>query len=280
MLKVIIYKDKISATKIENSDFVEYTIADGSIIKYLNRIVEIKPDVTVEDFMRLLSKHEIAIDSFFDDYTKGIPYKLFMEDMEKETVDGDLEEVELCWEGEVLNNDLAIIGYLRAWLKEEKVIERGEEIHYPHDVSFLPIYIWKKCRLVLNEAINIVDVGDGKRTVTDEDIVFAGLYRWTLFEVLSNFLLEISMNGSPQERDELFSKMEDRGYDLKEVVKNKEQVDFWITVLESELEDMKSALEQASDEEDYEKAAIIQKEMEIIGKELNALREEAKKHLR
>ena len=69
MVKITIYKDKITATKHNKDEntYTEHDISklDGSILKYLNRIVDIKLDVTVEDFMKHLERYEKDIDYCF-----------------------------------------------------------------------------------------------------------------------------------------------------------------------------------------------------------------------
>ena len=280
MLKLIIYKDKITITKWEEKEksWSEYDISklDGSINKYFNRIVEIKPDVTVEDFMLLLEKHEPVIDYCFSDYLKGHQFRLFIDDMNKQDSDTDLGEVEICWEGEIINEDLAIIGYLRGWLKDEKIKELGEEYEVPHDISFLPIHVWKKCKFILNE--NIIVNNLGELNDLKKEMVFAGFYRWTFFELVSHFLEELSINGSPEERDKLSSLMESKKYDAKEVVKSQEQTDFWLAFLTAELEDLNTLLDVTLENEEYEKAAKIKQDIETAEKELFELKEEIKKN--
>jgi hypothetical protein len=279
MLKLIVYKDKITATKWDetNKTWPEYDISktDGAITKYFNRLVEVKPDVTVEDFMLHLEKHEPVIDYCFSDYMKGNQFRVFLDDMNKDNIETDLGEIELCWEGEIVNENFAVIGYLRGWLKDEKIKELGEEHEVPNDVSFLPIHLWKKCTFILNENIivnNIVNLAN-----LEKEIVFAGLSHWTLFEVISHFLEELSVNGSPEERDKMNSLMESKKYDVKEIIKYPDQVDFWLAFMEAELDDLNSALEFALENEEYENASKLKVDIEIAEKDLFELREEVKK---
>ena len=104
MRKIIIYKDKITTMEWHEQErtWVEHDIAklEGSIIKYLNRLVEIKPDVTVYDFMKHLEAYEATIDYFFQDFTRGVSLRPFLEEMEKDGEDAGLGNIELIWEGE------------------------------------------------------------------------------------------------------------------------------------------------------------------------------------
>jgi len=280
MQKLTVYKDKLTVTKWEenNKSWAEYDISklEGSIAKYFNKIVEVKSDVTIQDFINHLEKHESIIDYCFSDYLKDIPLRKFIDDMNKQEADTDFGEVELCWEGEIINDDLAIIGYLRAWLKDEKIKELGEEYEVPHDIALLPIHVWKTCKFILNE--NIIVNNLGEMSDLKKEIVFAGFYRWTLFEVISHFLEELCMNGAPEDRDKLYAEMEDKRYNLKEIVKSKEQSDLWLAFLGQELKDLNVMMDSALESEDYEKASKLKVDIEETKKELLELKEELKKN--
>ncbi len=280
MIKLIIYKDKITTTKWEEKEkiWAEYDISklDGSIAKYFNRVVEIKPDVTVQDFMVHLEKHESVIDYCFSDYLNNVPFKLLLDDMNKQDVETEYGEVELCWEGEIMSNDLITVGYLKAWLKESKIKELGEDYDIPHDINFVSISVWKTCKFILNEQLILSDLGEMDEL--KKEIIFSGFNRRTLFEVISNFLADLTLNGTPTERDKLFEKNGDKGYDLHEVSKNKEQAEFWISFLDVELRDMYALRDLLVEKDDYEKAAIVKAEIELVEKELEELREEVKKN--
>lgn len=279
MRKVIIYKDKVTSVDWDETlkEWVEFEIKDieNELPKYLNRIVQIHSDVIVEDFFNFLYKCEKVIDSFFYDFSKGQAIKLYIDEMNSNSVETDLEEVEMMWEGEVLNGDLAILGYLRGWLNEAKMQELNLDYEVPHDISFLPVFVWKKCKFSLNENLDIANLGTN--TEMKREVFFEGYYRWTLFELISNFLAEITVNGSPEQRDVLFSQLENRKYDIEEVLKSKERQDFWILFLESELAELNYAMTNALEEENYETASTIKTELESVQKELDVLREEIKK---
>jgi hypothetical protein len=279
MIKITIYKDKITATKRnEDNTLSEHDISklDGTILKYLNRVVEVKPDVTIEDFMKHLERYEMAIDYCFSDYLKGHPFRLFLDDMNLRESETDLEEIELCWEGEIINEDFIMIGYLRGWISDEKIKELGPEYEFPQEVNFIPIHVWKNCLFRLNDNIIINHLGDEE--TLEKEVVFAGIYSWTLYEVISKFLEELSLNGSPNERDELLVLMENKKYDVKEIAKNAEQTEFWLAFLKDELKDLRTLMENSNEVEDYEQSNILKKEIEASEKELFNLIEEVKKY--
>lgn len=287
MLKLIIYKDKITINKWEDNSnsWGEFDILklEGSITKYFNKVVEIKQDVTVQDFMNHLERYESIIDYCFSDYLKQVPFRKFFDDMNKDGEGSDFCDVELCWEGEIISGNLAMIGYLRAWLKDEKIQELAEEskispeqFEVPHEVSLMPIHMWKDCNMFLNEHIIINDLGEVN--VLKRDVLFSGFYRWTLFDVISQFFQEISMSGSPDERDKIFSDIKDKKYNVKEIAKSKDQYDFWLVFLEQELIDLNKSMDLALENEEYEKAAKLKFDIETSEKELLELKEEIKKN--
>lgn len=280
MQKLIIYKDKITITKWEETSksWAEYDISklDGPITKYFNRITEIKDDVTVEDFMFHLERHEAIIDYCFCGYLNDVPFKLYLNEVYKDSEESDLEEIELVWEGEIINKDLAMVGYLRGWLSKKRIEEIGEQFDEPLDISFMPLPMWKKCRLSLNESMMISDYGEIDNI--EQNVIYEGFCRWTLFEVISNFLCEISLAGNPDEVRKLHSELQTRKFDKQEVASNEEKTRFWLNFLEMELKDMKYTMEVALDNEEYEAASKLKKEIEIVETDLAELRSEIKKN--
>ncbi|TXI88444.1 MAG: hypothetical protein E6Q36_05640 [Chryseobacterium sp.] len=91
MLKLIIYKDKITTTKWEEElkDWTEHDIStlDQPITKYFDRYVHIKEDVTVEDFMRHLERYEKDIDFCFAGYNNDVPLRPFLDELSEEPKD-------------------------------------------------------------------------------------------------------------------------------------------------------------------------------------------------
>lgn len=277
MVKVIIYKDKITTTEWQEKEqnWVEYDISklDAQFTKYFNRIVEIKEGVTVEDFMNHLEKYEPLIDLCFAGFMNDVPLRPFLDEM-KEDVENktDIEEVEMAWEGEILNEDMAIIGYLRGWLTDKKIEEIGQEFDVPHDLGLLPISVYKKCQLNLNENIVINDLGKIEDLKKIE--VFDGFYSWTLHEVIANFLSDLTLNGSPEERNKLAEELQTKKFDVKEVSRNKDQAEFWLSFLQAELNDLNYAIGIATEEENYEQASKLKKDIDAVEAELKSLEKE------
>lgn len=279
MFKVIIYKDKITSTLWDDKTqaWLEIEILESEpLSKHFHKLVEIKEGVTVEDFMLHLEKHERDIDYCFAGYMDSIPLKLYLEDMRKEPVRGtDIKEIEMFWFGEILNEEISIIGAIRGWLFEEAAKEKGLNPDVPYGMEFTPISIWKKCPFVLNENIVINDFGEIE--AMSETMVFDGFKSWSLHEVISNFLCDLTENGSPEDRDTIVSQMEGKKYDIHEVSQDKEQTEFWLGFLQAELNDSKAAMDKALEEENYESAAKLKTTIEIIGKEILELKKEAAK---
>ena len=285
MINIIIYKDKITYVDwdVESQNFHEYVIGKEGLTRHFNKIVEIKPDVTIEHFVRNLEKYEQIIDLCFSSYSDGIPLRKFIDDMEKETkIKSDISTVELIWEGDMVNEDLVIIGYLRGWLTEERVQEFGPDSDVPHDLSFVSLSAYKSCVLTLDENIVVHDFGstmDLKKMVEEEkEVILDGFYSWTLHDVIANFLSDISSNGSPEERDALATQVQSNKFNAEEVSKNKGQSELWKALLESKIESLQKDKEVATEEEDYERASQLKKEIELLNTNLRDLLSAIKKH--
>jgi len=276
MFKIIIYKNKLTSTSwddITQSWLETEILATDSLTKYFHKIVEIKEDVTVEDFMYHLDKYEKDINYCFAGYMDSIPLKLYIEDMKKEPVkETDIKEVELFWFGEILNEELNILGAVRGWLKDAAK-DKGLNVEVPYGLEFTPLNTWKHCPLILNENIVINDFGDIEAMT--KNVVFDGFKVWTLHDVISNFLCDLTENGSPEERDALVNQIENKKYNIHEVAQDAEQTEFWLGFLQAELEDSKMLMEKALDEENYEEAARLKTTIEILTKEIIDLKKEA-----
>ena len=283
MQKIIIYKDKITLNQWESdkNDWVENDIKTlgGPITKHFSTYVLIKDDVTVEDFFNHLEYYEKDIDYCFSGYNNDVPLRLFLDEMRQEIEDdkkGDFSDVELIWQGEILNNTFCLFGHVLAFLSDKKIEEVGEDNNVPHDISLLPINCWKDCLFYANEVVLINNLGTVEE-LTD-DLVFEGYHYWTLFDVISKFIAAISLNGTPEERNKLASQIVNKQYDVKEVAKNPDQANYWLTILESELEELKISSSNAIESEEYERAEVLKKDMESLESEIKILKEEVKKY--
>jgi hypothetical protein len=127
-----------------------------------------------------------------------------------------------------------------------------------------------------NEVVLINNLGTVEE-LTD-DLVFEGYHYWTLFDVISKFIAAISLNGTPEERNKLASQIVNKQYDVKEVAKNPDQANYWLTILESELEELKISSSNAIESEEYERAEVLKKDMESLESEIKILKEEVKKY--
>jgi hypothetical protein len=283
MLKLIIYKDKITATqwKPEIEDWIENDIKtlDSPITKYFNRYVFVKEDVTVEDFLKHLEYYEKDIDFCFSGYNNDVPLRLYLDDMRTE-IDVEkicvCDELEMVWQGEILSNTICVFGNLLAFLSEEKAAKLAPENNVAYNVNYLSINSWKHCKFVLNDTILINNLGSIE-DMTD-DLVFEGYHFWTLFDIISSFLSEITMNGTPEERNKTALQIANKDYDVKEVAQHEEQANFWLIFLESELEEMQLGLSEAEESEEYEQATVLKKDIDVIKKELKELKYEIKKY--
>ena len=281
MHRVIIYKNKIVLVDFDEitQTWVEKEILhDGERLSiYLNKLVEIKEDVTVEDFMNHLKKFEKEIDYSFVAFLNQIPFNVFYEDMKNTLGEGsaDLEAVEMLWNAEIINQQLIVNGTLRGWLTPKKAEELEINPDIPQDISFLPLFLWKNALIELNEVLVLRDMGELENLT--ETILYEGFYRWTFFEFMSNFLQEISINGTPEEREKFLLEIEDKSYKLDELAKDKEQAEFWLNAIQIELEEKKEKLQKALDEEEYESIYKIKDAIQALEQEINDIHNELNK---
>lgn len=282
MHRIVIYKNKITLVDFDDAtqSWVEKEIlkVGERLGFYLNKLVEIKEDVTVEDFMNHLKKHEQEIDYSFVAFLNDIPFKVFYEDMNNSLGDGnvDLEAVEMLWSAEIINQQLIVNGALRGWLTKKKAAELEINPDIPQDISFLPLFLWKHALIELNEVLVIRDMGELENL--NETILYEGFYRWTLLEFLTNFLQEISINGTPEERERFLAEIENKSYKLDELAKDREQAEFWLNILQTELEENREKLQRALDNEEYESIFKIKETIQVLEQEIKDINTELSKN--
>lgn len=282
MQKVIIHKDKITLAIFDEAKetWHETEISkDGERLgKYFNKLVEVKEDVKVEDFMNLLHRHEQEIDYCFSAFMDELPFSLFYADMNSGVGEGnsDLEAVEMFWSIEIINNELIMLGTLRGWLSEDRAKELDVSMDIPHDISFLSLSLWKNAFFEVNEFYTLRDLGHIDNL--EEKILHEGINRWTLFELIRDFLCEITVNGSPEQREKLLEEMEKKSYDINELAKDKEQALFWLDVLQGETDDCKNQIQRALDEEEYEMVSSLKNKLKILEQEIADINGELSKN--
>ena len=282
-----IQKDKIISVDFDESTekFVETDIAtrpDLPLTKYFAQVVEMADDVTVGDFLAHLRNHSEIIDLVFYSYMNGesiVQYcdLALQEPKEKHFID----EVELFWATELFEDEYCLFGTFHGIIKTEEkknYIEENNGLNsFPLDI--VPVNEWQHCRLVINESIRASSYDEN-----DESYILKLKNRWTFFELIEYFLYELMCYGSVENQAKEIAKYKEDKVkyqsfrvdpDFAEKLDKKELILF-IGEIETQIEITQEALQIAVNDDDFESANELKKEVDELEIELRKMKEKLK----
>jgi hypothetical protein len=211
----------------KNSENYVFNKVD-SIIPYLNELLSIEYGFTLGDFFKIIEDEGEILNLLFSSYTGHYLIIPYLEEIKKDCMTEskeDLEHIEISWYCHIFppdkddkhgDNDVIIDIEIKGWGKIEENDEidlDNEGLYNYYDVGLIPLYRIKHLPIVLNTNFEINDM--------DDDAIFKGQRPFSVFDVFSSVLSEISFAGSPEERDNL----------LKETIK---EIDNYIEKKENE----------------------------------------------
>lgn len=192
-----------------------------SIIPHLSEMVKIEDNFTLYDFFMMLEKDKNLISVLFSSYMSGVVLDPFIEEVKKDCLEEGKEEIhylECSW-------SIDQFDYKEFYKKhkKEKPIFPDENLREPSEedeneisigvnfcgigefngvndgygIEFTPLYRLKHLPLKLNTKFEMF-----KPNQFDGKPVAKGYMDFTLFEVISEILSEITFRGSPENRDE------------------------------------------------------------------------------
>lgn len=231
-----------------------------SIFPYLKTEVHGIEDMTLEDLFDILNEYEDEVDACFLSFTRGHLLKPFYEEIKSDNKEkNDYTELNFHWNVdnyEYENDELEIEKELfeNITITLRKV---GDTDNYA--VSFINLSEIKSVVITLNLDYIIRDKNYNSILETRK---FP-----SLFELIGNFLYEITFDGYPEQREER----------SKELMKRYEEIDDsiqeYFSLDDLKLEMMEKQLQRFIDEEKYEKAEVIKKRINDIKEKNNGNRE-------
>jgi len=262
----------------DSENVVEKNIHDlqSPISRYFSYIVEVSDDVTIEDFMNHLRNHSEVIDACFYSYIQGESIIQYCDLVNKEPEEKYfVDTVELFWATELYEDEYCLFGTFHGMITEKENLhhlEVGDLNSFPLDLN--PINNWKHCKMIINETIRVSYVDE-----SNENDIIKLKNKWTLFELLQHFLAELMCYGSLENQQlEIESyknsqiKYEGFRVDPDFAGKlNKDELVAFISEVETQIEITKNALEVAVEEDDFESANELKKEIEDLTSELEKM---------
>lgn len=184
-----------------------------SFLPYLKEMMEVENDVTFEDFFNHIMRQKGKYSSIFRSHLGNYKLQQWEEEWNRipgDDCDGDdyeMTKVEIRWHGE-------------SWLNEgEDLITIEPEFHgigFAIDtkkqmgmgVDFTPINDLKLYPFELNEQLNVYSLQDSK-------ILLSGKKEFTVYEVISTVLDEITFYGSPEQKIKKINEIKQTCEDIK-----------------------------------------------------------------
>jgi len=207
----------------EHEDFREMEVK--SIIPYLNEIINIDNDFTLRDFFYVVEREEVVMNVLFSSSLGHHSLRPFLDEIEKECIPESKEElshIECIWVAEQFNYKIFYekhkddedglfkqLGGLREPDGDEKNeidiyidvsgVGKDTEDMTGYAIEYTPLYRLEHLPIKLNKKFQIRDVN---KMGHNENNVVEGVREFSVFEVFSALLSEISFAGFPDERDQ------------------------------------------------------------------------------
>jgi len=204
-----IYHSPFSLKRTDSdSDMVE-VIKAADIIYSLGDEIELGEDVTFKNLFDIIIFHKEIFNTIFKEELGGLLIEDFIEDYEK---DFSVEfnkigfKLRLSWQSEVYQYDDEI-EYLDYTSFEAfgRLYEEDEE-DYPVSLSYVSLCEIREKNIFLDHTFELYDE---ENYTNDVEPLFKAHHRdFTLYNIFSSILREISFYGTPEERDVLRDELE------------------------------------------------------------------------
>lgn len=219
---------------------------------YLNDYVFLEWGLTFGELLNVLSKHTKAIDVCFESWSRGISFDSFVKECNVKTKKkADFDTISFYW-GFELDSNMTMTP-----LVEGLIDTKDQHSHFSLD--FYGMNEMKDCKVVLRKDILIFldgPVGEEGEDVDGEEgeNVIETRGEFTLHNLISSLLQEITTHGSPSERTELYTKIM---ADVEEMEEKAGGDEYRLGMYNRELS-------EALEKEDYASAAEIRDRIRTI----------------
>lgn len=236
-----------------------------SFPRYYNSIVEFADDLTVEGFMHALRPFFKIIDTHFIGYTYGYKIQRFYNEMlrpAKKDTNDEISHVELYWSSEITDYNNLSSGKIESNFElygDFHGVPKEKDSHY-WGFSLSPLSNWKHYLFKLNKTI-ICTKFEEKEIVT----IFKSEQEFTLHDIIRYFFYELTWHGYPSNVKKLSNNLND----ISESIKNGTTETFPLNLTQMRIDLLDKELEKAKEEENFEGA-------DRIFKEINKLKDKLK----
>lgn len=217
---------------LETNQPTSQTQIVGRLSSFFGYFAEFDQNITIKTFLEVLGDFTDEINTVFDGYLNGVDFDLFLQESQIMPVKPpSIDYVELAWKVRMIAaSDMTILDIIPNILGISSI--QGTDSDVVTELDFISLRDICQFTICEQTALDIPD----DRTY---QIAVEAERRWTLFDIISGFLHEISKYGSP----------EDKQYMIDEL--NKESKLSFSELLEyvDEMENLKKEIDQNTPED-------------------------------
>ena len=166
----------------------------NQISKYLSAYAEFDESATVGNFLYLLNDFADETEYIFSSYLNGVDFNEFLkESLTESTKPQELDFIDLVWNVRIIvSEEMNILDILPTMIGV-KELKEDPEMDEIHDLDFIELRDIAHLKICAATSFDVPDPNTYQIGVSAEK-------RWTLYEIISGFLSEISKHGSPADR--------------------------------------------------------------------------------
>ena len=184
----------------ETGQPIKETSITGRLSSYFGNFAEFDNEVTVGNLLLILGDFADEVNLIFNGYLNEVDFDLFLQEVYMaSTKQPSLDYIELAWKVRMTaSSDMTILDIVPNLLGVSTIV--GSDSDVITDLDF--IMLRDLCKFVICEQ-TALDIPNDQTY----EIAVEAERRWTLFDIISGFLLEIARYGSPEEKEYMIDEL-------------------------------------------------------------------------
>lgn len=184
----------------ETNQPMSETLISGKISTFFSYFAEFDEEVTVKSFLENLGKFSDEINQVFNGYLNEIDFDLFLQEASLLSVKSpSIDYIELAWKVRMIAaSDMTILDIIPHIIGITEI--KGTDSDVVTELDFIGLR--DLCGFTICEQ-TAIDIPNDKTY----QIAVEAERRWTLFDIISGFLGEISKYGSPSEKQQMIDEL-------------------------------------------------------------------------
>ena len=184
----------------ETGQPIKETSITGRLSSYFGNFAEFDNEVTVGNLLLILGDFADEVNLIFNGYLNEVDFDLFLQEAYMASIkQPSLDYIELAWKVRMTaSSDMTILDIVPNLLGVSTIV--GSDSDVITDLDF--IMLRDLCKFVICEQ-TALDIPNDQTY----EIAVEAERRWTLFDIISGFLLEIARYGSPEEKEYMIDEL-------------------------------------------------------------------------